>query len=582
MSGMLNRLALLGPVSLTGPEAPLKRRAQQQRRLALLALIATAPAGSIGRDRVLGLLWPERDERAARHLLADSLYVLRQTLGDEAIVASGETLRIAEDLLSTDVGEFRRALADARWSDALDLYRGEFLDGFHVRNAVEFDQWALAERGRFRALALRAASSLTTALERAGRMREAAAAAERALELAPSDEAALRNLVRLLIAADNRARAEAVARGFIERLALEHGVSPSAETMRLVREARGLGKTESIVVVAPRERRPQRARTIDSLTASIIAQGRHHWHQRTRAAVERAIGYFTRATERDPRAVDAWCGLADSWAVMGGRGYMPVADAIRRAAPSTERALALDDTRSSVHTSVGGVNILRRRWPDAESALRRGILLDPHNANAHHWLALTHMTGFGDPEAAIREQTIAARLNPVGVMQIGALGWHRYLRGEYDLSRSDMEPALDLNADLEEGHAGLARAAARMGDEAAVMATIAAGLTRRADFRGDLLAEQASALAVLGDWRRGRELALEAMAHNAMPINLALAWASLGDADRAFQCLARESFLVYWAPQAVWWDPRFDAIRDDARFVRVRERVERAWLPEWS
>ena len=64
-------------------------------------------------------------------------------------------------------------------------------------------------------------------------------------------------------------------------------------------------------------------------------------------------------------------------------------------------------------------------------------------------------------------------------MQTGALGWHRYLRGEYDVSRSDMEPALDLNADLEEGHAGLARAAARMGDDAAVMATIAASLTRR-------------------------------------------------------------------------------------------------------
>jgi len=87
---------------------------------------------------------------------------------------------------------------------------------------------------------------------------------------------------------------------------------------------------------------------------------------------------------------------------------------------------------------------------------------------------------------------------------------------------------------------------------------------------------------VLGDSCRARQVAREASAQRAMPLNLALAWASLGDADRAFRYLDRESFLVYWTPQAVWWDPRLDAIRDDARFSRVRQRVERVWLPAWS
>ena len=97
---------------------------------------------------------------------------------------------------------------------------------------------------------MRAASALADALEKAGRIAEAVAAAERALELAPSMKRSFRDLVRLLIATDNRARAEAVARGFIERLALELGVSPSAETMRLLRELRTLASTEPIVVVA--------------------------------------------------------------------------------------------------------------------------------------------------------------------------------------------------------------------------------------------------------------------------------------------------------------------------------------------
>ena len=103
---MPNRLFLLGPVGLTGVEGPSMRRAVQQRRLALLALIAASPGQSTSRDRLLGLLWPERDEHSARHLLADSLYVLRRTLGDDAIVASGESLRLSPDLVC-DVVEFR-------------------------------------------------------------------------------------------------------------------------------------------------------------------------------------------------------------------------------------------------------------------------------------------------------------------------------------------------------------------------------------------------------------------------------------------------------------------------------------------
>ena len=557
------------------------RRASQQRRIALLALVASSPGEVISRDRLLGFLWPDRDEATARHLLADSIYVLRKTLGERAIVASGETLRLSTDLVWTDVGELRRAIAEERWADALKLYRGDFLDGFYVRNAADFDQWALTERDRLRAMAARAASTLADLLEEAGRATEATAAAERALELAPGDETGFRNLIQLLIATSNHARAQSVARTFIEYLAAELGVSPSAETTRLLNELGAQPNGEPIVVVASRAPRESHARKIDSVTASLIMRGRHQWHQRTLGAMGRAISYFKAAVERDPRAVEAWCGLADSWTVMGGRGYAPIPAAIEHAAAAADRALRLDDTVSATSASIGGLNILRRRWHDAESALRHAIALDSRNADAHHWLSMVLLSGFGLREEAMREQTIAVSLNPVLPMLVGVLGWQRYLRGEYDLSRSNMEPAVDLNADFEEGHAGLARAAARLGDEATVTKAIEAGLKRRGDLRGDLLAEQASAFAILGDTRRAHQLALKASRHEALPVNLALAWASVGDARKALDCLERESLLVYWAPQAVWWDPRFDQVRDEPRFARVVERVERVWSSEW-
>lgn len=579
---MPSRLTLLGSVCLTGPDGPSLRRASQQRRIALLAMLASSPVGSVSRDRLLGILWPERDERTARHLLADSLYVLRQTLGDDAIISTGEALRLSPDVVWSDVAEFRQALGDERWADALALYHGDFLDGFLVRNACDFDQWAVAERARLHDLALRAALSLADSLEKSGQTAGAAVAAERALELAPCDEAVFRRVVRLLIAAENRTRAEALACCFLERLATEIGVSPSAETRRLVADVRSARSSEPVIVVAPGAPRNGRARGIDSVTASIIAQGRYHWHQRSRVSLERAIDYFTRATERAARAAEAWSGLADSWTIMAGRGYMPVSHVIEHARASAERALMLDDTLSAAHTSMGGVHFLRRQWRDAASSLRIAIHLDPQNADAHHWLALMLTMGFGARDEALREQTIAARLNPVSPMQLGALGWYRYLRGEYELARSDLEPAVHLNGDLEDARAWLTRVAARLGDEETVTATITAGLERRHELCADLIAEQASAFAVFGDSGRAHRLVAEAEARGAMPLNLALAWASVGEGDRAFECLARERFNVYWTPQAVWWDPRFDAMRDDARFAVVRERVARVWTPEWT
>ena len=581
---MQNRLTLLGPVGLTVASGASSRRASQQRRMALLAVLAAASDGSVSRDRLLGLLWPDRDERTARHLLADSLYVLRRTLGDDAIVAAGDSVRLSPDLVWSDVAEFRRALSEERWADSLVVYRGDFLDGFYVRNAADFELWTHTERTRLRDLAARAASTLAVAREKAGDTTEAVAAAERALELAPIDERLFRELVRLLILTENRARAEAVARGFTERVALEVGVTPSVETMRSVRSTGALAHSEPIVVVPPTNSRggQGRARTIDSTTAAIIVQARYQWYQRTPAAVERAIDYFTRAAERDQRAVDAWCGLADSWIVMGGRGYAPLSLAMDRVLDSVQRAVAIDDSLSAVHTSIGGLNILRRRWGEAEAALRRAIELDPHNANARHWLTLALITGFRDHAAAMREQTISVRLDPAAAIQMGALGLLQYLRGEYELSRSTLETAFHLNADLEEGHGGLARVAARLGDETTAFETISASITRRGDLRADLLAEHGSALAVLGDVRRARQLLDEATARGAQPLHLALAWGSVGDGNRAFEALDRDSLLRYWSPQAIWWDPRLDVIRGDPRFKKVLRRVDDAWRPSTS
>ena len=150
------RLRTLGAVSLERDGAVVTGRSTQRKRFALLALLAAARHRAVSRDKVLAYLWPERDTERARHTLSQTVYALRQELGDDVIIAGVDDLRLGA-CLSSDVAEFQKMLDEGDTERAVALYRGPFLDGLFIADAPEFEQWAEAERQR---LALLCGSAL--------------------------------------------------------------------------------------------------------------------------------------------------------------------------------------------------------------------------------------------------------------------------------------------------------------------------------------------------------------------------------------------------------------------------------------
>jgi TolB-like protein/DNA-binding SARP family transcriptional activator/Tfp pilus assembly protein PilF len=144
----LFRLKLFGGASLEGPGAPLTGRAVQRRRLALLALLAVARERGVTRDKLVAYLWPDSSTERSRHLLSDSVYRINQALGGDAIVATGDALRLNPERLASDVWEFADALENGELERAVDVHAAPFLDGFFLTNADEFERWAETERGR--------------------------------------------------------------------------------------------------------------------------------------------------------------------------------------------------------------------------------------------------------------------------------------------------------------------------------------------------------------------------------------------------------------------------------------------------
>ena len=212
----------------------------QPRRAALLCYLALAtPRGFHRRDSLFALFWPENDAEQARHALRQSVYFLRRALGPMAIVSrGGDELSLASGHVRCDVWEFESALDQGRVTEALALYRGELLAGFHISDAPEFERWLEAERCRLREQAREAAWTLALAREHEGDASGAAEAARRAVALAPTDEIAFRRLVLLLERVGDRAAAVRAYEAFASRLREEYELEPSTETQGLVARIR--------------------------------------------------------------------------------------------------------------------------------------------------------------------------------------------------------------------------------------------------------------------------------------------------------------------------------------------------------
>ena len=231
------RFLALGSVGLTAPDGrELRSVLARPKLLALLSYLAAhAPGPFHRRDTVLALLWPEASDERARAALRQALYNLRNALGDEVLVGRGEDeVGLDAERFWSDVAGFEAALASGDREGALELYRGDLLPGFFLPDAPEFERWLDERRSALRRRATEAACALTEESAARGNAAATGRWAQRALELAPLDEAVARLVISSLDRVGDRAGALSQHAAFARRLDGELGIEPSPETRALV------------------------------------------------------------------------------------------------------------------------------------------------------------------------------------------------------------------------------------------------------------------------------------------------------------------------------------------------------------
>ncbi|MBS1241156.1 MAG: hypothetical protein H6R40_583, partial [Gemmatimonadetes bacterium] len=75
----------LGPVALEVAGAPPPPELLWRKHLALLVYLARSPRRARSREHLVGLLWSDKAEAAARHSLNEALRVIRRSAGEGAI-----------------------------------------------------------------------------------------------------------------------------------------------------------------------------------------------------------------------------------------------------------------------------------------------------------------------------------------------------------------------------------------------------------------------------------------------------------------------------------------------------------------
>jgi DNA-binding SARP family transcriptional activator len=342
-----------------------------RKALALLAYLAVE-GGAHSREKIAALLWPESAGGQSRTTLRSTLALLRGALDEPAghLVATRDSLAFDRASVHTlDVQTLRaaaRAAGEPAQPDQIDarmralraaasVWRGDFLDGFSLGDAPEFDDWATLQRESLHRAAAMVCDTLSQLQIDRGELAQALEIAGLWVARDRLSETAHRRLIQAHAAAGDRSAALQAYEACRTVLANDLGIDPEPATMALAERVRRRAE-----IYLPADRPSHTPGTLSPTQATlrpVAFVGRASQHQLLVAAYRAAAQGSVRATVLlgEPgigktRLVSeflAWAGAHGADVLQGrahetgGRlSYHPLIEALRR------RFEAIDDPRA--------------------------------------------------------------------------------------------------------------------------------------------------------------------------------------------------------------------------------------------
>jgi tetratricopeptide (TPR) repeat protein len=228
----------------------------------------------------------------------------------------------------------------------------------------------------------------------------------------------------------------------------------------------------------------------------------------------------------------------------------------------------------AVHTIRGGVSmIFEQDFEAAGAAFERADLLGGGDPRSYTW-PIMYLIGRGRFAEGIAKAEEFARVDPVGPPAQALRGWALHKARRFDEAVDQLAWASGIWPGYIMNFPFLAASLVFAGRSADAIEACHRGL-REAPGGPTTLAYYAATLAHAGRTAEACVIVdeLERTSAETDPFCLALAWAGLGDVERAFQSLER---IVTDGSAQTWIiapEPFFDPLRRDARFDAILDRL---------
>ena len=305
-------------------------------------------------------------------------------------------------------------------------------------------------------------------------------------------------------------------------------------------------------------------------------KGRYHWNKRNEADFRRAIEYFSRAVELDPNYALAYAGLADSHILLAVWGTEPPAASMEQAKQAALKALSADENMAEARTSLAFVNwVYDWDFAGADAQFARAVELNPNYATAHHWRSY-YLVSMGRGDEAIAEIKRAQELEgPLSLGIMTDVGEIYCWAGKYDEAIDYLNEVVRLEPNYAVAHYELG--IAYLKKDRASDAVAALERARELESEPRIISALAYAYGATGSNEKAKALIAELESESAQryvsPFSIAIAYAGLGDDEKAIDWLEKTKAERSDAMGILKVHPLLLRLHSNPRFIQLTRDV---------
>ena len=307
----------------------------------------------------------------------------------------------------------------------------------------------------------------------------------------------------------------------------------------------------------------------------LYMKGVFHRQKLRKVELETALGFFEQAVQEDPRYARAYAAIALAYVYLGIWEIVPSPEAFAKAESAARKALEIDASLAEAHIGLSFVQFYGGNFKGAGESMEHALALNPNLPETHLHLG-DFYTMKGQPGMAVREVEKALELDPLSGATIQDAASTLLYAGHPELAIPLAKKGLELDPEGSWPHSTLGLSYTEMGKFEEGVEELRKTVELSGRSNPAELSDLAYALSRAGRVDEARGVVAELLENHAKrgtgAAAIAYAYASVGDADRAFEWLERGFREGSGYASVFMLDLGFKTLSADPRFQKLLEK----------